>query len=89
MGPNDTFRKKIIIDGLHYPVFFTFRVLHTNHRTEYKVRTYNPDSDFNMHNTNMGEAKLFKFSDETEIPEWIHSDKNAQEKLSTAIVDTL
>ena len=88
MDPSEVFSKRIMIDGLIYPILFTFRMMHRGNRIEYKVRTSNPDSDFNMYNSQTG-ASQFIFSDEKELPEWIHHDKNAQMKISAAIASTL
>ncbi len=89
MNPGDVFSKRILIEGLQDAVCFTFRILHKSDRIEYKVRTTNPDIDFNMQDRETGGYAIFEFCDETEIPQWIHHDKSAREKLSIAITNAL
>jgi hypothetical protein len=81
---NDVFKERIAIDGMGKLVLFTFRMLNGEYGTEYKVRTDNPECDFNMRNT-MGEIR-FAFDDNADLPEWLMQDTEAQTKLSSAIV---
>ena len=82
------FTKRIIIEGMSYPVAFTFRMLTGAYETEYNIRSSNPLSDFNMHNNGIPGNTTFWFKDENEIPAWLKKDKSAQLKLSHAILST-
>ncbi len=82
---NDVFKERIAINGMGKLVLFTFRMLNGEYGLEYKVRTDNPECDFNMRNTQ--EDIRFAFDDGDEIPGWLKQDEEAQAKLSTAIVN--
>jgi hypothetical protein len=85
---NDVFMERIAIDGIGVPVCFTFRMMHGKYHMEYKIRTSNPDSDFNMSNFNTGETITFQFTNKSEVPAWLYNDKDAETKLSDVITRT-
>ena len=82
------FTKRIIIEGMFYPIAFTFRMLTGAYEKEYNIRSNNPLSDFNMHNNGIPGNTTFRFRDENSLPDWLVKDKDVQMKLSQAIVST-
>ncbi len=81
---NDVFKERVAIDGVGKLVLFTFRMMNGEYGLQYKVRTDNPESNFNMRNTQ--EQIRFVFNDSDELPQWLIHDTKAQAKLSAAIV---
>jgi len=81
-----SFTKRILIEGMAYPVNFIFHMLNGANGTEYKVRTSNPSGEFNMYITRANNVTIYKFEDPADVPEWLRGDKDAQHKLSDAIL---
>ncbi len=79
----EMFSKRFMIMGLGDAILFTFRLLRDKHSTIYKVRTMNPESDFNMQVSPL--LMKFVYSDPSSMPKWITSDKGLQAKISEAI----
>ena len=77
------FSKRFTIQGLGDAILFTFRVLRGEYGTTYKVRTMNPESDFNMQVSKL--ITKFVYSDPATMPKWITSDKALQARISDAI----
>jgi hypothetical protein len=79
----EMFSKRFVITGIGDTILFTFRVLRGEYGTSYKVRTLNPESDFNMQVSKL--VSKFVYSDPLSMPKWITSDKGMQAKISEAI----
>ena len=79
------FTKRIIIEGMMFPVSFIFRMLNGD-KKQYKIRTSNPVCDFNISAINKN--SIFQYEDENTIPQWLRNDKNTETKLSEAIANT-
>ncbi len=83
-----SFTKRVSIEGLAYPISFTFRMLSGAHKSAYKVRTANPVSDFNLIHNKVHDITTFQYENENIIPKWLTNDKYAEAKLSEAIAGT-
>ncbi len=81
----ETFSERFSIKGISETILFTFRILREQSGTQYKVRTDNPESDFNMQSSLGLLAMKFVYSDPMHMPAWLTSDKDLQAKISSAI----
>ncbi len=81
----ETFTQRFSIKGLSEAIRFTFRILREQSGTQYKVRTENPESDFNMQSSLGLLAMKFVYSDPASMPACLTGDKDLQAKISSAI----
>ncbi len=81
----ETFTERFSIKGLGETILFTFRVLREQSGTQYKIRTDNPESDFNMQSSGGTLGLHFVYSHPAILPEWLKLDKELQAKMSNAI----
>ena len=81
----DTFTRRFSIKGMSETTRFTFHLLRGQNGIRYKVRTDNPESDFDLHSMGGSHGLHFVYSHPATLPEWLRHDKELQTKMSNAI----
>ena len=81
----DTFTLRFSVKGMSDTIRFTFHLLREQKGIRYKVRTDNPEADFDMHSKLGLHGLHFVFSDPAIMPEWLTADTDLEAKISNAI----
>ncbi len=81
----ETFMKRFSIEGISDTIRFTFHLLRGRRDIRYKVRTDNPEADFDVQGSMGSDGLHFVYTDPAHMPQWLARDQSLQSKISNAI----